>query len=69
MFNNFIRQFHEYRPCKNARPEPTRVKQLSGAPLYGRLLALPTNILFVVKLSVIMLNVAMPNVVVPGDNM
>ncbi len=23
------------------RPEPTRVKQLSGAPLYGRILALP----------------------------
>jgi hypothetical protein len=26
------------------RPEPTRVKHLSGAPLYGGLLALPKNI-------------------------
>jgi hypothetical protein len=26
------------------RPEPTQVKPLSGAPTYGRLLALPTSL-------------------------
>ncbi len=30
--------------CLQVRPNPTRVKHLSGAPLKGRLLALPTNI-------------------------
>ena len=29
--------------CLRVRPEPNRMKHLSGAPLYGRLLASPTN--------------------------
>jgi hypothetical protein len=29
--------------CLQVRPKATRVKHLSGAPFYGRLLALPTN--------------------------
>jgi hypothetical protein len=30
--------------CLPSRPEPTRVEHVIDAPLYGRLLALPTNI-------------------------
>jgi hypothetical protein len=30
--------------CLQVRQEPTRVKNLLGAPLYGSLLAWPTNI-------------------------
>jgi hypothetical protein len=30
--------------CFRVRQEPTQVKHLSGAPLKGRLLTLPTNI-------------------------
>jgi hypothetical protein len=29
--------------CLHVRPEPTEVKHLSGAPLWGRLLASTTN--------------------------
>jgi len=30
--------------CLRIRPEPTQVKHLSGAPVLGKLLALPINI-------------------------
>ncbi len=33
-----------YRGAPESLPKPTQVKHLSGAPLYGNLLALPTNI-------------------------